>query len=344
MDTKYEYRSDGDHYGVGNLGKDCLICFQDASINSEVVKCHCTGRKRRRGLRKLADGTLYVCTDELTKSTRVFNEKVRTIESILPLVTKAREDATREVLVYVDRLVHNLITLNAQAIQSIYRVVPQDEFYRKDRESLIRAVSKRLADPETTARLVIDLLKNANLEKTEYAGYKKLLEQDPIDRRYYPIHKIFMLILNIYWIDLKEKEVYVSVGLCKERVWIDYDTIAASLVHVLNNTVKYILPGSRLDVSFEETQDSIILTLDMMSFRIRPDELDSLFHEGFSGEEPKKLDRQGDGIGLYLVERLLSLSESKLVIYRDCDRDRRVHRMGVRFENNRFALSMPRHK
>ena len=58
--------------------------------------------------------------------------------------------------------------------------------------------------------------------------------------------------------------------------------------------------------------------------------------------EPKTIGRQGEGRGLYLVKRLLSLTGAELRIERDCDRERRINRVGVDFENNIFRVSMPR--
>ena len=84
------------------------------------------------------------------------------------------------------------------------------------------------------------------------------------------------------------------------------------------------------------------LVLDMVSLRIGPNEVQKIFDEGFSGDEPRKINRQGEGRGLYLVERLLRLSDSALKIERDASRDKRVTKVGVDFENNVFRLSMPR--
>ena len=38
---------------------------------------------------------------------------------------------------------------------------------------------------------MIDIVKNANLEKTEFAVYEKLVEKEPIRPSHYPIHKVF---------------------------------------------------------------------------------------------------------------------------------------------------------
>ena len=98
-----------------------------------------------------------------------------------------------------------------------------------------------------------------------------------------------MLVLNTYWWEaLKEKEVSVRIGDCRENVLVDYEIIVASLVHLLDNTTKYILPKSLLKISFEITSDSVNLVLDMISLRIHADETDRIFYEGVSGKEPKK--------------------------------------------------------
>lgn len=134
----------------------------------------------------------------------------------------------------------------------------------------------------------------------------------------------------------------MRVGDCRDKVFIDYDTVAASLVHLLDNTTKYILPDSRLNIYFERMSNSVRLVLDMVSLRIRTDEIDKIFDEGVSGEDPKKISRQGEGRGLYLVKRLLTLSDSVLTIEPDVDSSLRDNRMGVDFENNVLRLSMPR--
>ena len=86
---------------------------------------------------------------------------------------------------------------------------------------------------------------------------------------------------------------------------VDYEIIVASLVHLLDNTTKYILPKSMLEISFETTSDSVNLVLDMISLRIHSDEIDRIFFEGFSGKEPQRIGLQGEGRGLYIVDRLL---------------------------------------
>ena len=344
MGVRYRFQPNDNGGAIGNLDPDCIGCAQACSIGSEIVKCRVTGKRRRRGLTEMPLGKLYLCTDEAIKSSRLFREKIRAFSEIIPSVTQARKEATRQASDDVHRFIHNLITLNARTIQAIHRVVPQEDFNQENREDLIKAVSNKLSlSIDQTVLLVINILKNANLEKTEFAVYAKFLEKEPASLNSHPIHKIVMLVLNTYWWEvLKEKDVSVRVGDCRENVLVDYEIIVASLVHLLDNTTKYILPESQLKISFETTSDAVNLVLDMISLRIHADEIDSIFCEGFSGKEPQKIGLQGEGRGLYIVDRLLALTNSAIKVERDVNKERRVSRMSFDFENNIFRLSMPR--
>ena len=207
----------------------------------------------------------------------------------------------------------------------------------------MRIVSGKLAHSmEQTTSLIVDILKTVNLEKTEFSVYAKLFDGEPVRRRSYPIHRIFMLVMNTYWDALKDKRVAVSIGGCKDRVMVDYDTIAASLVHLLDNATKYVCPGTKLIISFRGSLETVNLIMDMVSLRIQHDEINNIFYEGYSGREPKKIGLQGEGRGLFLVDRLLTLSDSKLNIQANVDQRRRARHMGMDFENNVFTMSMPR--
>ena len=227
MSVGYRLQPNDNGRAIGNLDHNCISCAQACSVSSEIVKCQVTGKRRRRGLTEIPPGKLYLCTDEAIKSSRLFREKIRAFSEIIPFVAQAREETTRQASDDVHRFIHNLITLNARTIQAIHRVVPQEDFNQENREDLIKAVSNKLSlSIDQTVLLVINILKNANLEKTEFAVYAKFLEKEPASLNSHPIHKIVMLVLNTYWWEvLKEKAVSVRVGDCRENVLVDYEII-----------------------------------------------------------------------------------------------------------------------
>ena len=342
MSTGYHFWPEEGKEGFGNLGPACLQCARQCNVvgASHVAICRSTGTKRRRGLTNASGGKLYCCTDEATKSSRLFREKQRTLLEMAPIMLAARRQGGETASEDVSRLVHNLVTLNAQTIQSIYSVVPEGDFNQKDRTALIRAVARRLEDPEKAAVLVVSLLKNAKLERSEFAVYRKLREEEPVAVRRFPVHRVFKLVLSTYWEAFEEKDVFVRVGSCTDQVLVDYETMAASLGLLLDNAVKYVLPQSVIEATFRRDEDWITLRLEMTSLRIRADEVERLGEEGFSGAEARKIGLQGEGRGLYLVEQLVRLSGAELCVDRDIDADSRLYRMGMHFERNRFTVAM----
>ena len=81
------------------------------------------------------------------------------------------------------------------------------------------------------------------------------------------------------------------------------------------------------------------MVLNMISLKISDTDLMNIFIEGVSGELAKKLDLAGDGIGMYLVKRLLGLNNAKIEVKRNLDPRLAQKQVGVEFENNVFELS-----
>jgi len=342
MRTVYSYTSPRDALVITNAPAGCRECIAGCDTHNEITSCQIFREKRRRGIVKKGREKAYICTNEAIKSSRLFKEKRRVVLELLPIIDDARQDVKERMASSTNRLIHNLISLNAQSIQSIYSHIPQDKFTQSNRHDLLRVVERFISkDTAKTAKLIVDLLKNEKLQQTEFSSYGKLFENEPINLRSYSIHKIVLLILNSFWNDLNKRDVRVSIGKCHEKVIIDYDILAATLVYILDNASKYILPGSTLNISFIHSDGTVRILFDMVSIKVNSTEKASIFKEGYSGSNPKKINKDGNGLGLSLATRLLRLIGGELAIEIDCDESRRVSRMGIEFENNIFTLSLP---
>jgi signal transduction histidine kinase len=235
------------------------------------------------------------------------------------------------------------VSLNASSRNLIYTTISQDTFAKRSRDQLIDAVEKKVSDnPEAVAELLINLLKNENLEKTEFSVYKKLFENESLDIRPYRLHRVVLLTLNIFWSDFTEKSVQFDIGDCYDDVLVDFDVLAALFVHLIDNATKYILPESILQVLFTPRKDTVTVRLSMTSMEIKDSEVDKIWLEGYSGENPRALGRHGDGIGLFIVKKLASSIDGKIHVERDIDASKRQSRMGLNFTQNVFSIRLPR--
>ncbi len=342
MKTGYYFVSVKDKSALTNLDVECIRCATSCHTRNELYECEILRELRRRGKIKFQNNELYLCTNEEIKSKRGFKEKQRIFIETLLQVDIYRQELSNKFSLTTSRLIHNLVSLNAQSIQSIFNLIPQDEFLQPSREDLLAKIEERVRkDPQAAALLIIDLLKNENLVKTEFSVYRKVFENESITELHYHIHKIVLLVLNSFWDEFTEKKVSFEIGQCYDKVYVDYDVVAASLVHVLENAAKYILPNSKLKIRFQHNNDAVTIIFDMISLKVEPDEIDKIFEEGYSGKNPTRLGKSGKGLGLYLVRKLLSLTGGEVSFKPDVDPSQRIKQLGIDFVNNIFIINLP---
>ncbi|XKE44605.1 ATP-binding protein [Halomonas organivorans] len=290
------------------------------------------------------DRVFFLCSSYQEKSKNSFRGKLEGYEELVRQLVVEKTKQREEEVVSFKRHLHNLVSLNAVAIQSVYANIPQESFIQKKREELISAITRHVrSSPEESAKLVIDLLKNEILKKAELSAYNKIFQDEAPDIFSYPAHKIVLLVLNSFWDEFREKDVRVSLDNFYKKVLIDFDAFAAVLTHIFHNSSKYILPKSKLFITFEELEDGFVkIGFEMTSLRIRDDEKSLIFKKDFSGSEPKRLKRHGEGLGLWVVTELLSSMQGRISVEADVDKRRRRNKMGVNYELNRFNIFLPR--
>ncbi len=178
--------------------------------------------------------------------------------------------------------------------------------------------------------------------KAELSVYDKLYDKDPsLNYLEHPLHKIVKLVLNTYWFDFLEKEININIENCKEKVLIDYESFLASLVHVVENTLKYSLPKTDLNIRIKTNKSNITLTFDMISLKISQTDLNNMYDEGYSGELPRRLNKNGKGIGMYMVKRLADISNFGINVVANFDENKSISEKGILYENNLFIFELP---
>jgi len=342
MKTIYHYKAKADGFIISNHRSLCEECINECNAKNELYKCPVFKEIRRRGQVDIEGGQLYICTNEAIKSARIFLEKLRVHSSVISEIDAGRKDVTRSVGLSVNRLVHNLISINAQSLQSIYALIPQEEFSQRNRDQLLQVITSKVTqDPLGIAILIVDLLKNETLKKSEISVYAKLFQNEPVHKLPYNIHKVVMLVLNTFWDAFSEGRVKFDVGSCYEKVFVDYEAVAGALVHILENASKYILPDSTLKIAFRVDGGSVLIIFEMLSMKVEHFEEDKIFEEGYSGVNPSNLGKAGKGLGLYLVSKLLEITGGSISFQRDCDPKSRIEYRGWDFEKNIFTIALP---
>ena len=316
------------------LKKNLQLCSEEY----ERVDCPVHNLTRRQGRILLNRHYLYVTTLDNTITNKVFKHNLNGIKIVGKLIdfnlTNIKETEDKK----TRRLKHNLINHNSNILQELYRLIPQDSFKVGNNhvdviQNLISSNSKK------AAFTYLKVLKSSNLMKAEFEVYEMFNTDDPyLDFYDHQIHKVLILTLNPFWLDLVENKVNINIQAFYEKVRIDYKSISVALSHIFDNASKYLMPHSEFNASFSSSDASIIVQFDMTSLKVEQDELQNIFTEFNSGRWATKMKLEGDGIGMFVIKKLVELNNGKIEFIANYDNKSSVIFNGVPYENNRIKI------
>lgn len=332
---------------IDGVCHECMAESKPGAVNSKI--CKLTGRQHTFKKESVVNGgTMYYCTGKSSdQSFRRFKEKFNLFKELSEGTVRSGQskltelDNKRSTLKSrYERLIHNLVSYNASAMQSLYKLIPQEDFVKGGEEQIEFIRDIVCDDPRETSKTLLRLLKNMQGMKSEFSIFSILSSENPkVELFSHHIHKIVTLVLNAFWLGFIEKGINLNIGSCEEEVLIDYGTTTAALNLVFENALKYTSADTRLTISFEKKDKELILVLDMVSLKILEEEADHIFEERVSGNLPKKLGIAGKGLGLSMAKKLLELNKASIDVETNVDPSLKKFAMGsVPYENNHFII------
>lgn len=332
---------------VSNMVDECYTCLESCNTPGKVIEiCPKYQTKRRFGVNVNNRGKTFICCDR-SKTTKLFRDKLESLSYTFHDLVTAKLDIENEVKkveqLRVNRLVHNLTSINAHNIQEVYDLVPQ-EILAADHNNQIKHIVKELErNPKKAALMFLRIAKHNIHMKSEFSIYKKLDRSDAtLDRRPHPIRKVILNILHTFFADFNDNDIYVDInndydGLVK----IDYESIQVALYHFIENAHKYTKFESIIKIRFIEEPYNVKVVFSMDSLYIEKDEREKIFVEGYSGKNAKLTSKNGDGIGMWRIDQMMRLNDGKIEI--ECGEEIE-NVMGFKFAKNKFILTFKRYQ
>lgn len=327
---------------VNNLATECIACFIECNSPGKLIEmCPKYGYKRRQGKIENSKSITFLCCDK-TKTTKLFREKLESLSIVFPDLVVNKNEIEESIKtseqLKVNRLVHNLTSINAFNIQEIYALVPQSTLSSnwKDQLNVIQKEIKK--NPKQAAMTFLRLAKNNIHMKSEFSIYRKLDRRDKIDLEFqtFNLKTVVLNVLHTFFSDFSDKNIYVDVADFYEKVKIDYETIQVALYHLIENALKYSRPNSSISIEFDSDDNNIHAKFFMSSIYIKEEERDLIFKEGYSGEIARKMKKSGDGIGMWRIKQMMELNGGSF--YADFGDDI-SNVIGFDFANNVFILT-----
>ena len=323
--------------------------IKDKNIITELLKCKNENERlfceiknsyKRQGKIRINSLNFFLCSYEQNITNKIFKHYINAFKIIgsqidinLKSIKTKEENKTR-------RLKHNLINHNSHILQELYKLVPQDAY--KNGSNHIDVIDSIISkSTRKTSYTYLKILKSSNLMKAEFDVYEMIDNDNPyLDFSEHPIHKVLILTLNPFWLDLVEQKVNIVIQPFYEKVYIDYKSISVSLSHIFDNTTKYILPNSELNISFSTSQNVVSIKFTMTSLKVEEDEIEDIFKERISGKWSKENDTSGDGIGMFMVKKLILLNNGRIKFRKNINNNSAINFNGIPYENNCIEIEL----
>jgi len=321
---------------VQEIETEIIHCNSDC----ERILCKYTNEFRRQGVHKTESYNYYLYSYDKKLTNRIFKFYLDAF-SILAIhlekdliVQKSKESQKTR------RLKHNLITHSSNILLELYKLFPQD-YFRNGNNHLDNIKNIIEKDISKAAYTYLKILKNSNLMKAEFDVYEMLENENPyMDFSKHPIHKVLLLTLNPFWLDLVERNIVIDIDQYHGTVTIDYKSVSVILSHIFDNMSKYIMPHSTLHILFKEEDEKVQIQMEMTSLKVEPTELKNIFTENYSGHWAKKLDLGGDGIGMYVIQKLTRLNNGNVYFEINVDNKDTIFLNSKPYENNRIIIEL----
>lgn len=257
---------------------------------------------------------IFTRDKDLVSSSRVFKNFLNNMGNLLNVFFLERQRAEESGRQDLRRLIHNLETYNAQALQEISQLAPQFLLAKlpwNEKNELVQTNVKK--DSEATANIILKLGRINQGIKTEISVFSKLDQKNPeLKIQYHNIHRILMNTLYLFFPDFSEKNVFVNVEQCSFDVCVDYESISVVLYHIIQNAVKYCRPKENIEIDFIKYDDSIGIQFKMSSLRVEDDEVTSIFNQSVSGVNAVRHNLSGSGTGMALIKRIVELNNGNI--------------------------------
>jgi K+-sensing histidine kinase KdpD len=274
------------------------------------------------------------------KSSKLMRQQTLLLLESLPFFLDINERLKATTQQHVNRLIHNLVTLNAHNIQEVYSIIPQEVMQDKRIGWKQRVIEQVNDDPYEASLALVRIAKNTLKMKTEIDVYNTLLTDNPVLKfKNHQIHRVLMNVVYVFFPEFTDKGIHVNVSESNDTVFVDYETFQVAIYHIIENTVKYIKPQSEFNIKIikNPVTRKICINFEMVSLCIRPHEVDKIFIEGYSGEMAKLSNRAGSGIGMPRAKSLLEHNNAKLRVLPKFDTAHEVM-LGREYQNNVFVV------
>lgn len=272
--------------------------------------------------------------DRLKFFNGLLQNSVMFIKPILKLEKVVKEDNNK----IVEEFIHNVKSINSYSIQNLFTLIPQKSL--SDNVNIQKDQLKEIIkeQPNVTVETLLKELKYSIATKVEFSVFENILhKKSSIIKEQHDIRSVFISILQLFTEDFDSNRITISLAACDKLLEIDYDSIFVSLYYIFDNAIKYCHPNTTLKIHFSEEKNSFDVSIKMVSIKIDKCEVEKLSTRGYRSQIAKKVNINGQGIGMYRIKKTLEVNKAELHILPNAFNYTKTHK-GIDYEGNQVLI------
>lgn len=139
---------------------------------------------------------------------------------------------------------------------------------------------------------------------------------DPKNMTVFNLNETIITTLFSFETRAEEKQLEVSLQLPEDELWVkaNQDAIHRVLYNLLDNAIKFADAGSTLIVAIWKQQSKAYVSVSDQGETIPPEDLPLIFDRFHKSDRSRNLDRDGVGLGLYLVKSILDAHDEDIAV------------------------------
>ncbi len=166
-------------------------------------------------------------------------------------------------------------------------------------------LEKTYLSNERMINLINDLLDVARIEEGRYL-YKPIFAH---------IEDVVQFVINSYKTEIERRKINFNFKKPEKkspRIKIDVEKIRLAIQNILDNAIKYTLPGGTVTVSLKYDKKEIELSVRDSGVGIPRDQQERVFSKFFRGVNVTKMETDGSGLGLYITKNIIEAHGGKI--------------------------------
>jgi signal transduction histidine kinase len=154
------------------------------------------------------------------------------------------------------------------------------------------------------------------------------------------IYKIIELAKYVAEDSLKVNNISVEIERTQYEIKCDFDILKSCLSQLFDNCSKYCRPNSKIEINFNFLYNQTIIDFSMESLFHEDYEIERLFISGNRGKQVIENGYKGSGLGLYIVQKLLSVCNISIKFIR-VPNSKIININDQKYTQNMFVITIP---